>query len=73
MAKYLVTGTMMVPFPFEMKVEAGDAVEAESKAVKEQRFILKDFHNLETNERPIDVTVQEIEDEDKQTNQTESY
>lgn len=65
MSKYLVTGTMMVPFPFEMKVEAGDAVEAESKAVKEQRFILKDFHNLETDERPVNIVVQEIEDEDR--------
>lgn len=65
MSKYLVQGTMMVPFPFEMKVEAGDAVEAESKAVKEQRFILRDVHNLETDERPINVTVQEIKNEDK--------
>lgn len=65
MAKYLVTGTLMVPFPFEMKVEAENAVEAESKAVKEQRFILKDVYNLETDERPIDVVVQEIEDEDE--------
>lgn len=63
MSKYLVTGTMMVPFPFEMKVEASDAVEAESTAVREQRFILKDVHNLETGERPINITVQEIENE----------
>ena len=63
MSKYLVTGTLMVPFPFEMKVLADDAVEAESKAVKEQRIILKDVHNLETDERPINVTVQEIDDE----------
>lgn len=64
MNKYLVRGTLMVPFPFEMKVEAENAVEAESKAVKEQRFILKDVHNLETDERPIDVVVQEIENEE---------
>lgn len=63
MSKYLVTGTLMVPFPFEMKVLADDAVEAESKAVKGQRIILKDVHNLETDERPINVTVQEIDDE----------
>lgn len=63
MSKYLVTGTLMVPFPFEMKVLADDAVEAESKAVKEQRIILRDVHNLETDERPINVTVQEIDDE----------
>ena len=63
MSKYLVTGTMMVPFPFEMKVDAEDAVEAERTAAREQRFILKDVHNLETDERPINITVQEIENE----------
>ena len=61
MSKYLVQGTLMVPFPFEMKVEAEDAVEAESIAVREQRCILRDIHNLETDERPINITVQEIE------------
>lgn len=60
MAKYLVTGIMMVPFPFEMKVDAEDAVEAESTAVREQRFILRDVHNLETDERPVNIVVQEI-------------
>ena len=64
MAKYLVTGTLMVPFPFEMKVEASDAIEAESIAVKEQRNILRDVHNLETDERPVNVVVQEIENEE---------
>lgn len=64
MSKYLVTGTLMVPFPFEMKVLADDVVEAESKAVKEQRIILRDTHNLETDERPINVTVQEIDDDE---------
>ena len=64
MSKYLVTGTLMVPFPFEMKVEADGIVEAESIAVKEQRNILRDVHNLETDERPINVTVQEIENEE---------
>ena len=59
MAKYLVTGTMMVPFPFEMEVEASDAVEAESTAVREQRLILRDVHNLETDERPVNVVVQQ--------------
>lgn len=63
MSKYLVTGTMMVPFPFEMKVDAEDAVEAERTAAREQRFILKDVYNLETDERPINITVQEIENE----------
>lgn len=65
MSKYLVRGTLMVPFPFELKVEAGDEIEAESKAVKGQRIILRDVHNLETDERPINVTVQEIDDEDR--------
>lgn len=60
MTKYLVTGTMMVPFPFEMEVEASDAVEAESTAASEQRFILRDVYGLETDERPINVVVQEI-------------
>lgn len=60
MAKYLVTGIMMVPFPFEMEVEASDAVEAESTAVREQRFILRDVHDLGTDERPVNVVVQEI-------------
>lgn len=64
MSKYLVSGTLMVPFPFEMKVEADGIVEAESIAVKEQRTILRDVHNLETDERPINVTVQEIENEE---------
>ena len=64
MSKYLVSGTLMVPFPFELKVEASDAIEAESTAVREQRFILRDVHNLETNERPVNVVVQEIEDEE---------
>ena len=73
MSKYLVRGTLVVPFPFELKVEAGDETEAESKAVKGQRIILRNTFNLETNERPINVTVQEIDDEDRQTNQTEPY
>ena len=64
MSKYLVSGTLMVPFPFEMKVEADGIVEAESIAVKAQRTILRDVHNLETDERPINVTVQEIENEE---------
>lgn len=64
MSKYLVSGTLMVPFPFEMKVEADGIVEAESIAVKEQRTLLRDVHNLETDERPINVTVQEIENEE---------
>lgn len=64
MSKYLVQGTMMVPFPFEMKVEASDAIEAESTAVREQRFILRDVHNLETGERPVNIVVQEIKNEE---------
>lgn len=64
MAKYLVTGTLMVPFPFEMKVEASDAIEAESTAVREQRLILRDVHNLETDERPVNIVVQEIKNEE---------
>lgn len=62
MSKYLVTGKMVVHFPFEMKVEANDPVEAEQVAVKEQRSILRDVHNLETDERPIDVTTRWVED-----------
>lgn len=65
MSKYLVRGTLVVPFPFELKVEAEDETEAESKAVKGQRIILRNTLNLETNERPINVTVQEIGDEDE--------
>lgn len=62
MSKYLVTGKMVVHFPFEMEVEANDPVEAEQVAVKQQRFILKDVHNLETDERPVDVTTRWMED-----------
>lgn len=62
MSKYLVTGKMVVHFPFEMEVEANDPVEAEQVAVKEQRSILRDVHNLETDERPIDVTTRWVED-----------
>ena len=64
MSKYLVSGTLMVPFPFELKVEADSAVEAESKAVKGQRILLRNIHNLETNERPANVVVREINDEE---------
>ena len=62
MSKYLVTGKMVVHFPFEMKVEANDPVEAEQVAVKQQRLILRDVHDLETNERPVDVTTRWVED-----------
>ena len=64
MSKYLVTGIMMVPFPFEMEVEADDPVAAESTAAREQRSILRNVHNLGTDERPINVVVQEIKDEE---------
>lgn len=56
MSKYLVTGKMVVHFPFEMIVEADNPIEAEQEAVRQQRFILRDVHDLETNERPVEVT-----------------
>lgn len=62
MGKYLVTGKMVVHFPFEMEIEADSPVEAEQKAVKQQRFILRDVHDLETNERPVEVTTKWVEE-----------
>ena len=62
MSKYLVTGKMVVQLPFEMEVEADNPVEAEQIAVKQQRFILRDVHDLETNERPVDVTTKWVEE-----------
>lgn len=62
MSKYLVTGKMVIHFPFEMEVEADNPVEAEQKAVKQQRFILRDVHDLETNERPVDVATKWMEE-----------
>lgn len=64
MNKYLVTGKMVVHFPFEMEVEADSPVEAEQIAVKQQRFILRDVHDLETNERPIEVSVHWVPDKE---------
>lgn len=62
MSKYLVTGKMVVHFPFEMEIEADSPVEAEQEAVKQQRFILRDVHDLETNERPVEVTTKWLEE-----------
>lgn len=62
MSKYVVSGKMVAYFPFEMEVEADDPVSAEQKAVKEQRFILRDVCDVETNERPVDVSIHWKED-----------
>lgn len=62
MGKYLVTGKMVVHFPFEMEIEADSPVEAEQAAVKQQRFILRDVHDLETDERPVEVTTKWVEE-----------
>lgn len=62
MSKYIVTGKMVVHFPFTLIVEADNPVEAEQKAVKQQRFILRDVHDLETDERPVDVATKWVEE-----------